>query len=262
MQAQCKRQHRQGIATLELVMCMPVLLVLMIGIVWLGYSVIGQSAVTIDARYKAWDKRFDEGNSEALRFLDDDFVTEDSTEEINISPLFDDVSPPESSHDVGIGPWDHNKIDLNRFPNWELYVTAAANAKTAGLQNAYADARNDLNQIQNIAGQLVIEEIQNMIRDMLENPLGDFDLGAGSEKDKQKGEAEKEKAAIEQKIADKKREIETTEEHIKDLEKQLDEAEEDDDKESLESRIKVAENKLDRLKSQLKRLKDDLKEAG
>lgn len=256
-----RSESKRGIATLELVMCMPVLLVLMIGIVWLGYSVIGQSAVTVDARYKAWDKRFDEGESEALRFLDDDFATEESTEEINISPLFDDVSPPESSHDVAIGPWDHNKVDLNRFPNWELYLTAAANAKTGGLQNAYSDARNDLTQLQNIAGQLVIEEIENIIRDMLRNPLDNFLPGAGSEKDKQEAEAEAKKAQLKQSIADTEREIEQTEDHIDELKQQEGDAE-GDEKESIESRIKIAKNKLKRLKAKRKRLKSDLKEAG
>lgn len=260
--ASIRLSRKTGIATLELVMCMPVLLLLMVGIVWLGFSVVGQSQVAVEARHKAWQRRFDEGSAAALNFVgNSDFATEEATTAVNVSPLLDDVSPPQSSHDVAMGTWDHNQVDLNAFPNWELYLVAVANAKTAGVQTAYVDGRNLLNQIQTMAGQLVLEQIKNLIKQMLESPLGMFKGDAQAGKQQQEDEANEKKQAIRATISNIEDELETVEKRIEELQELLEEAEDEDEKESLESRLKVSKNKLKRLEAELKRLKADLKEG-
>ena len=45
---------RRGVATLEFVMAMPTLFLMMVGIVWLGYSNIYQAEVAIKAKNDAW----------------------------------------------------------------------------------------------------------------------------------------------------------------------------------------------------------------
>jgi len=243
-------------------MCMPVLLGLMIGIVWLGFSVIGQSEVTVEARHEGWQQRFDEGSERAMNFLSDDFVTEEKNSEVDMGPLFDDVSGPESSHDVAIDTWDHNRIDMNQAPNWELYLTAALNAKTGGLQVAYEDARGMLSSLQKDAARQVVEEMTNVIREMLENPLGNFKGGADESKREADTESDKKKSQLKNKIAKAKREIKEVKEHLRDLKDEKKNAEDEDSKKSLNSRIEVNENKLKRLKKALKRLESDYKATG
>src|SRR6476620_9827420 len=59
---------RRAMATLEFVMALPVLLLLMVGITWLGFSVISRSEALIEARDKAWKKRFDNPKQKPLIF--------------------------------------------------------------------------------------------------------------------------------------------------------------------------------------------------
>ncbi len=252
---------RRGIATLELVMCMPVLLLLMIGIVWLGLSVIGQASVIVEARHKAWEKRFDEGTQKPLRFLSDDFAEENATTNVNMGPLFNDVSSPKSSHDVAIDTWDHGSLEMNNVPNWELYVTAAVNAKTGGLQVQYEDARGKLRSLQQIASRQIVEEMANVIREALEDPLGVFKGQAGDSERSANDESEREKRKLKRRIDQLEDEIEKTEEHVRDMKDELKDAE-GDAKKSLESRIEVGENKVKRLKKSLERLESDYKAAG
>lgn len=249
--------RKPGIATLELVMCMPVLLVLMVGIVWLGFSVVGQSEVAIKARHAAWKKRFDD-NGKPLNFIAEDYyVTEDATTEISVSPLFDDVAPPESSHDIAVGTWDHDNVDLNRAPSWQLYLTAALNAKSAGLQVAYTDARNKITQMQNLARQLVGQQIQNLIKEFLDDPLAQFNSDANNAKDASERRADREKRKIEQEIEATRSEIEQVEERIDWLTKEKRDTDDEKAKESLESRIQMNRNKRKRLTAQLARLRAD-----
>ena len=49
-------------------MALPFLLLLMVGITWLAYSVIGQSQVLIKAREKTWQQRFDDKAKSPLIF--------------------------------------------------------------------------------------------------------------------------------------------------------------------------------------------------
>ena len=249
----------RGVATLELVMCMPIILVLMVGIVWLGYSVIGQSEVTIEARHKAWQERFDGSDGKPLFFLADDFRTEEATTEVKVSPLFDDISPPESSHDIAVGTWDHQAVDMNRPPSWEHYLTAAVNAKTGDMQVAYSGADNFLNELKNIGADAIRDQVEKIFSDFLDNPFSGYTGGANSGKDENDQEARAEKARLTEKIGAVEAEIDEVEERIDEIEKELDEAEDEDQKEIIDARLEVSKNKLKRLKSELKWLQQDMK---
>ncbi len=252
-------RSERGVATLELVMCMPIILALMVGIVWLGYSVIGQSEVTIEARHKAWKERFDGSGGKPLFFLADDFKTEEATTEVKISPMFDDVSPPESSHDIAAGTWDHQAVDMNRAPNWEHYLTAAVNAKTGGMQVAYSGADNFLNELKNIGADAIRDQVEKIFSDFLDNPFSGFTGEANSGKDENDQKTREERARLTEKIAAVRTEIDEVNEHVKEIEKELDEAEDKDEKAIIEVKLEVTKNKLKRLKSELKWLEQDLK---
>src|SRR5205085_1404108 len=57
---------RAGIATLEFAMALPFLLLLMVGITWLGFSVVTRTEVLVEARTKVWKQRFDNPKQEPL----------------------------------------------------------------------------------------------------------------------------------------------------------------------------------------------------
>ncbi len=249
----------RAVATLELVMCMPIILVLMVGIVWLGYSVIGQSDVTVQARHNAWKERFDGSGGKPLFFLADDFKTKEATTEVKVSPLFDDLSPPQSSHDVAAGTWDHQAVDMNRAPSWEHYLTAAINAKTGGMQVAYSGADNLLNELQNFGADAVRDQIEKIFSDFLDNPFSDFNGGTSSGKNDNDQAAQAEKSRLTQQIREVQTAIDETEERIDEIEKERDEVEDEDQKKIIEAQLEVAQNKLQRLKSELKWLKQDIK---
>jgi hypothetical protein len=142
-------------ATLEFVMALPVLLLLMVGITWLGFSVIGQTEVIVEARNKAWKKRFENENQVPLMFPtgigdvqnpeyagDADYVTEEASKTVDVSPIFSMVPGPKSSHTILAGSWDHRAMPLKAPPDWNLIKYALANAVTGKLQSAAAILSN------------------------------------------------------------------------------------------------------------------------
>ncbi len=152
---------RRGIATLEFAMALPFLLLLMVGITWLGFSVITQSEVLVQARNKAWKRRFDNPAQKPLVFpaglvvaknpfysYSDDYVTETVTKAVDVSPIFKLAPPPKGSHTILSGSWDHRAMDLNSPPNFKLYLIAAANAATKDIQSQLGSITNLLNSFQ------------------------------------------------------------------------------------------------------------------
>ncbi|MFK7769462.1 MAG: hypothetical protein AB8B55_19770 [Mariniblastus sp.] len=236
---------RAGSAPLELVLAMPILLSLIVAIVWLGSSVIAQTEVTIEARHKTWSKR-DESTGTALLFLKDDIVTDKATKTVEVSPLFDDAESPESSHAVMAGPWDHEKLPLDKAPNWKQYALAATNAKTGSIQNGYTDARNQLSQFKNEAGNIWQTIGASMIRQLTN--LGDS-VSSALEGGQSNGDREKakDKSRLNRAIATKKAELNKAKEELDNL-----------DDESSKALKLVLENRVKRLKAEVADLESDL----
>ena len=235
----------RGVATLELVLCLPILLVLIVGIVWLGNSVITQTEVVIDARHRSWQQR-SSNQGTALLFLTDDIVSENSSEKVTVSPLFDGMAPPESSHDVMSDAWDFDQLPLDQAPNWKQYLLAAANAKTAGLQNGYVDARNQLSQFKNAAGNVWKSMAADMIRDLTR--LGDSAKNllsdAESTESRQQRQARK---RIQQSLDAKREQLKSAKQDLRELDQDASDALRD-----------VLKNRVDRLQTEIDDLKADL----
>ena len=124
----CRRhvhtRERRGVATLEFVLAMPTLLLLMVGIVWLGYSVVYQAEVNTESRHEAWKKRFDNSDANPLIFptffsysAETDHASATASKEVNVSPVFESVASPEASQTVLANTWDHRVMQLTDFPN-------------------------------------------------------------------------------------------------------------------------------------------------
>ncbi len=147
--------RRRGMAPLEFVMALPILLLMMVGIVWLGFFVIGQTEVIIEARNKAWGKRFENDKQVPLMFPtalgdvknpeyagDADYVTEEATTKVDVSPVFAMVPGPRSSHMILAGSWDYRVMKFDKPPDWNLVKYALVNALTGKLQTAGAILNN------------------------------------------------------------------------------------------------------------------------
>jgi hypothetical protein len=140
---------RRGAATIEFVLALPILMLLIVSLTWLGFSMHSQAEVNVVARHLAWQQRHENTNSDAFIFAthpgygrDGDFVQGDSEQVVNVSRLFDAFSNPEATELVLSGSWDHRALPLDNFPNWHLYGEAIVNAKTADLQNLLGGMNN------------------------------------------------------------------------------------------------------------------------
>ena len=244
----CVRKNsfvRNGTATLELVLCMPVLLALIVGVVWLGTSVIAQTEVTIEARHKSWLKR-NESTGTALLFLKDDVVSDEASQTVDVSPLFDGAESPESSHDVMSGAWDFEKLSFENTPSWKLYAIAAANTKTAAVQNGYVDAQNDFTQFKNQAGNIWNIIGAGLIQQL--TGLGDTVKSAleGAE-NAGDGEKSREQDRINRDLNAKKTELEKARDALSNLDEDASDALRD-----------VLRNRVERLKAEVDDLESDL----
>lgn len=237
--------RRQGTAALELVLSMPVLLSLIVGIVWLGTSVVAQCEVTVEARHKAWSKRTQETGT-ALLFLKDDIVNDDATQTVDVSPMFDGEGAPESSHDLMTTPWDHESLPLDKAPNWKQYATAAVNAKTGSAQVTYSDAGNKFAQFKNQARSIWSNIGANLIAELTRlGGSADSALNGGKN---QKADQARERAKIDRQITAKRAELRAARQRLNQL-----------DDEASDALRQILQNKVKRLEAEIDDLKDDRK---
>jgi hypothetical protein len=127
-------------ATLEFVMALPFLLLLIVAITWLGFTVIGQTEVLVEARNKAWQQRFKNAADNPLSFpilpehdlpilpkyvASADYVTEKVGKTVDVSPLFKGVADPNGSHTILAGAWDYEAMPFDTPPDFKLMAKAA-----------------------------------------------------------------------------------------------------------------------------------------
>jgi hypothetical protein len=152
---------RRGIATLEFAMSLPILLLLMVAITWLGFSVIGQTEVLVQARNKAWKKRFDNKNDQPLHFpilpgynQENDFVAETASKTIDVSPIFKVFPGPKAGCVVLAGSWDWRAMSLDKPPDLKLMATAAAIGWGGNVLNWMSEITNPLGLLKTLGSQV------------------------------------------------------------------------------------------------------------
>jgi len=237
--------RRKAAAALELVLSMPILLAIIVGVVWLGSSVIAQTEVTVEARHKAWTKR-SEPTGTALLFLKDDVVSDEATKSVEVSPIFDGESAPESSHDLMVTSWDHESLKMDKAPNWKEYALAGVNTKTGSGQVAYTDARNQFTQFQSQAGNIWNTIGASLIR-QLTNLGASAESALGGGKNEKADEA-RERAKIDQQLTARRTELRAAKTALRQL-----------DKDASPEHRDVLKNKVKRLEAEMEDLKDDRK---
>ncbi len=151
---------RAGIATLEFVMALPVLLLLMVAITWLGFSVIGQTEVLVQARNSTWKQRFKDASGKPLYFpvltgfydQKSDYVTEKASKKVEVSPIFNALPGPEGSHTILAGSWDFEALKLDKPPDFKLMAVAAAVGMGGNVLDWLTQIDNPLGAVKKLGG--------------------------------------------------------------------------------------------------------------
>jgi hypothetical protein len=209
----CRRIPR-GIATLEFVMALPILLLLMVGITWLAFSVIGQAEVLVKARNDAWRERFKNLSDKPLIFPsglgavrnplyseEKDYVNKSVSKKIDVSPVFNGIAGPKASVMVLAGSWDHRAMDMNKPPNLKLYAIAAANAVTKDLQTKLSQLDSLINNLENF-GAVAIAQAITSSKDAANSKSNTESTGnsGSAQADKEKADKKKEIQDQQQKL--------------------------------------------------------------
>lgn len=236
----------RGIATLELVMALPVILTLLVALVWLGFAVIGQAEVTVEARYKAWSQRFEPWSQSTFAFSADQQASGDATTAVEVSPLLDGFGDPQSQHTIEQANWDHRSVEFRAVPNWKLYAEVGLASKREGLIARYEDARSTVDQLQNIG----VDALQSALEDLASDL---FRSGSRLEFDLQR---EEQQTQLEGELEEQKRlgRIRSLENEIELQKANVDRLSAEDESEG-QARLWIAEQKLKRLEVMLKLVK-------
>lgn len=259
---------RRGMATLEFVMGLPVLLTLAVGMTWLGFSVLGQCEVTVEARHEAFKQRFDDKAKKPLYFpstplypKQQDYVTATVTGEVKVSPMFDKLPKPEASHLVLAGSWDHRAMPLDGPPSWKQYIPAVANAKTAGFQTSIGNIENLANDLASSAGDVLLEQLN--LGSQVDNLGGGFDDASSAADDANEAQRQEEKQRLQQKRLELQAEIRATDSQINQL--RIDYvnkvAENEPDEEKKEKELDRISQNIDLMKGKRERLRSELRDV-
>jgi hypothetical protein len=220
---------RRAMATLEFVMALPVLLLLMVGITWLGFSVIARSEALVQARDKAWQKRFDNPKQKPLIFPTGisavqnprysqagDYVTESVTKPVDVSPVFKAVPAPKGTHTILAGSWDHRALDMNSPPNFKLYADAGLNAATGALQTALSTLKGLSSQLASFGGETLAKQLASVPG--LGSPGSQPSTAAAQDKQNTDQQKQVDRGAIDQQLTQKRAELDQVTKQINDLE--------------------------------------------
>jgi hypothetical protein len=171
-------------ATLEFTMAMPILLLLIVGITWMGFIVVGRAEVLVLARAKAWNQRFEDRSKRPLTFptalsaapnprysADADYVTETVTKAVRVSSVFDGFTTPKASHTVLAGSWDHRAMPFSKFPEFELIATVAANGIGGDPQDVLSNLTGLSSQLSSL-GSTIEQNTASQIANLANGPSG------------------------------------------------------------------------------------------
>lgn len=131
---QRRPRDRNGIATLEFVFSLPVLMFMMAGIFSLGFKGKSESAVATTARNEAWIKRPSPPSSaRPLAVVSDaaaDTVEADTEEQFRIWLVFSASNTAKSSAAVLTGTWDHTQVRgiARKGPHFSVLKNMTANS--------------------------------------------------------------------------------------------------------------------------------------
>jgi hypothetical protein len=166
-----------GLAAIEFVMALTVILFLLVALLWIGRVAANSVQATVAARHQAWTRR-PQAQPRSFDFtdLEGGRVRGDATAPVSVSPLFDGMILPRAEQTIIGGSWDHRRERLSRSPNRRLYPVLLRNVLTAGATDL-ADLEGLLGPLadqikdaiaEELAGNEILQEIEQ-IRQQLED---------------------------------------------------------------------------------------------
>lgn len=177
--------QRRGIAAVEFVMVVPLLLLLFVGLVWTGRLSIARATTAVEARHDAWNAR------QGVRHPQFDFG--DTTSGIATASAQQTVAvawpaasaSPRAEASVHGDPWGFRTLKMNRPPNWPLMITALRKAGenradqidtiTAGVEGMFTDLTAIKPELPDLEG--VFKNFQSDLEKQLKTlPTGAFDV--------------------------------------------------------------------------------------
>ncbi len=149
----------RGIAQLEFVMVLAVLVPLFLALLWSGMFGVALSNVTVSARHEVWRQR-QEVRPRPFEFEDSSSgtISRSSSESIRLGTLFDGWATPKSTSSVLAGSWDHRVIKLNaKSPNRQLAIDVAKRTPEAKFDEITANlsSLNKLANLDNLIGKVL-----------------------------------------------------------------------------------------------------------
>ena len=127
----CHASKRRGVATLELVMCFPILVIMVAMIFTLGTAVLTQSEVTMQVRKEAWASRTNPQNQRPFNILEAHSSGKETSEKTKSFRKYTNLFPqiPRTAYATNViltGSWDSRQIPYERrgflpiYPHFEV----------------------------------------------------------------------------------------------------------------------------------------------
>lgn len=131
----------RGLASLELVLALPLLLMLLAVVFFLGDGMIKANQTVVAARADAWSQRGSRPSADPFAFTrsstERSLVNGAAEETIRSNAAIGLLSEATAEHTVMSGAWDYRDIDLNRPPSYAVYAKVASSGvvSTASMAN-------------------------------------------------------------------------------------------------------------------------------
>jgi hypothetical protein len=125
--------HRAGLAAIEFVMALTVILFLLVALMWIGRVAVNSVQASVAARHDAWTRR-PQAQPRSFDFtdLEGGRVHGAATAPVSVSPLFDGWILPRAEQTIVGGSWDHRRERLSHSPNRRLYPVLLRNTLASG----------------------------------------------------------------------------------------------------------------------------------
>ena len=253
-------QFKRGIAQLEFVLVLVVLIPLFLALLWSGMFGVALSNITISVRHEAWRQRqevlprpfeFDDSNAGK--------ISESSSASVELGSMFDDWATPKSTCSVFGGSWDHRVIKLNEnSPNRDMAIDIAKRspqAKLDNIQSKFSSLKElvKLDNLNELVSDLVgIKSLTESFNGLELSGIEAQRVSKNNEENEKKKSQEAHKADVKAKELELdmliKREKKILDELIPAERKKLKDAKSEDDKKAIEKAI----GKLDKEAKELK----------
>jgi len=279
-----RRRRRRGVAPLEFSLSLPVLLIVMVCVFWLGTAMYKLNEVTVQARNKAWKKRYTQPRSEPFRFDVEGRVEGQSRQRVGVSPLFESFAPASSKHTVMAGAWDHRQLQRFRMneqqPSWNLVRQLGSSVVRGEMNNALSQFLRDIRQLK-FSGSALMALVRNRfprfaqleaMMNRVKGLLGEQSQKLNDAKRRARERADRIIGNNRTEIENLQKEVQGLQDEMEDLEKRLkadDKRKKTDpkklkpeDRKKIEERLKKIPKKIDKKNTRIGELREEIRNAN